>query len=226
MPIKYCATDYLACSKLAGEFLYGKEVDFKVVDNGVDVRKYRFNPDVRMEARHRLGLEDEDKVIGHIGRFCIQKNQTFLLPVIKELVRRDKTYKFIFIGNGPKYEEFRQLCKKEGIEEYIRLLGVRNDIPVLLQALDMFVLPSLFEGLPVVGVEAQMAGLPCLFSDSITAEAKFTSNVRFLSLQAPVEEWCENISEMTELQRTDPDELIGSKFDISTAVKKLEEIYA
>ena len=160
-------THKLACSQLAGEFWYKK--NFMVINNGIDVEKFAYNPDVRAAKRRELGIEN-NFVIGHVGRFALQKNHIFLLNVFEKIAKQNSCAKLVLVGNGPLENQIKQLAVDKHLQEKTLFLGVRTDVPELLQAFDVLCMPSLYEGLPVVGVEAQAVGLPCVFADTITRE--------------------------------------------------------
>lgn len=193
--LKHSATDYFACSKAAGEFYYGKEAVesgvVKVIPNAIDLKKYKFNQIIRDKVRKILNIEDKF-VIGHIGRMAPPKNQKFLLQIFKEIKKERINSILLMIGNVPLKKEIEAEIKRLNLQGDVILLGVRNDVPNLLMAMDIFVLPSLYEGLPVVCVEAQATGLRCVLSDNITKEVD-CGICEFISLKETVEIWCEKI---------------------------------
>lgn len=222
-PYKYVATVNLACSNEAGKYLYGKK-KFKVIKNGVDVSKFRYNEQVRNEKRKELKIEN-DFVLGHIGRIEPQKNHLFLLEIVKCMVEKNKNTKLLIVGTGILEEDVKKRIKELGIEENVKMLGVRSDVNELYQAMDAFCLPSLFEGLPLVAVEAQMSGLPCYFSDVITKECRILDSSKYISLNESAEYWATEILKSNKKQeRVISDEIINkSGFDIKNTVKEIEE---
>lgn len=227
--LKKQANHYFACSKAAGEFLYGRKSlnddNVVVVNNAVDCQKFRFNQSVRDSTRRNLGLQNHI-VIGHVGRFNEQKNHMFLIEIFATLKKKENKAKLILVGEGPLFEQVKERINQLNISKDVILLGKRNDVPDLLQAMDVFLLPSLFEGLPVVGVEAQVSGLPIVMSDNITEEIGLL-NYKFISLNETAESWANKTLEMTiNIDRDNAaDTLISYGFDISIEAKKLEKIY-
>ena len=177
----------LACSKEAGEWLFGN-TQFIVLNNGIDVSKYVFNQNIREEYRKILGFSDE-LVLGHVGRFSNQKNHNFLIDIFYEIIKINKKSKLILIGTGELENEIKEKVESLSLKEKVIFLGARADVNKIMQAMDVFILPSLFEGLPVVGVEAQASGLPCIISDTVSKDVKITDSVLQISLSLPPEEW-------------------------------------
>ena len=188
---KVYATDYMCCSELAGRWLFGdKAYDSKKVyllNNAIDLDKFKYNESLRKKKRKELGISDDTLVIGHIGRFKAQKNHTFLIDIFNELHKKNPNSLLLLVGQGPLKEEIENKVKELQLNDSVRFLGQRNDVNELYQAFDVFCLPSLYEGLPVVGVEAQASGLLCIFSDDMTKETKVLDTTEFLSLNQSVE---------------------------------------
>lgn len=178
-------TMYLACSNKAGMWLYPKKImklpNYKIIYNAIDFEKFRFKQDVREEQRKKLGINDE-LVLGHIGNFCYQKNQDFLIEIAKELRNKDFDFKMLLIGIGDDFERVKQKITLYNLKNHVELLGLRSDVNLLLQAMDIFLLPSNFEGLPISGIEAQISGLDCLFSKKITDEVCITKKAKMLDI--------------------------------------------
>ncbi len=175
-------TQAVACSAAAGEWLY-PERPYRVLNNAVDTRRFRFDPDVRNELRKRLGIATEDFAFLHVGAFNAQKNQAFLLEAFRQMLKRGGDARLLLAGDGERRADCETLAESPGLRNRVMFLGLRDDVPALLSAADAFVLPSLHEGLPLTLVEAQCAGLPCLGSDRITKESALTMLVSF----APIE---------------------------------------
>lgn len=179
--------DYYACSKKAAEWLFPKRLvrngKVDIVYNAVDTDKFAYKPLLREAVRKKLGVSDE-LVLGHVGNFVYQKNYKFLIAVFENIVAIDSNVKLLLIGKGPQYEEIVRYTDACGISDKITFLGWRKDVADLYQAMDMFLLPSNFEGLPIVGVEAQSVGLKCIFSDKITKEVKLTKEAEFLPINS------------------------------------------
>lgn len=226
---KLFATDYCACSRYAGEWLFGKESvdkgEVTIFNNAVDLNRFKLDDVARDEIRKELGVEDK-LVIGHIGRFCYQKNHDFLIDIFNEVHKQNQNSVLILVGIGELTDIIKEKVNNLGLEHCVKFLGVRHDVDKLYQAMDVFLLPSHYEGLPVVGVEAQATGLPCVFSDAMTAETKITKDTQMLSLDLPAEEWADKVIEASKKSRIDAsNEMRTAGFDIANEGKKLEEYY-
>ena len=218
-------TDGLACSKESGAWLFGKR-NFKVLTNGRDINKYKFNSQVRKKIRDSLGIKDEI-VIGHVGGFFEQKNHIFLVEIYKELRNIEPNCKLFMIGDGPLKPEIEKLCGAIGVI----FTGAVDNIPDYLNAMDGMILPSLFEGLPLVAIEWQMNGIPCLLSDTITKDCKLSIFVNYMSLNSSARAWAETILQLVKENNRNKNysneyELLKrSKFNICNSAKLLEQIY-
>lgn len=185
-------THRFACSQFAGEWLFGKGVDFEVVYNAIDLDRFRFNAEARAQARADLGLVGNQFAIGHVGRFTAQKNHMFLIDVFTEVAKRRDDAVLLLVGTGEAGASVKALVDERGLTDRVKFLGQRSDVNRLYQAFDAFVLPSLYEGLGLVGVEAQVSGLPCLLSDAITREVDVTGECKFLPIDSPIV-WADEI---------------------------------
>ena len=190
-------THAFACGKLAGEWLFGDR-DFKIIKNGRDVNRYAFAPQIREEIRKQLGLTDDTIAVGHVGNFNEQKNHVYLIKSFKRLQYKVPNSKLFLAGYGHCEPEIHSLVKELNLESKVVFLGLINNVPDILQAMDVMVLPSLYEGLPLVVVEWQMASLPCLISDTITDECVYTDLVKFESLENTCETWAVKMMELAE----------------------------
>ena len=215
--LRFMHCEKLACSQAAGVFLYGKkalkEGKIYVLPNAIDIKKYRFNLSKRQEMRRQLGLE-HCFVIGHVGRFVRQKNHKFLLRVFRDILRQRKQARLVLIGDGIMRESIENECCALKIQDNVLLLGQRNDVEDLLQIMDVLLLPSLYEGFPVVAIEAQANGLSCILASSITQEARLNSNVYFLKLHS-ADEWAEFIQQ----KENEFLQLRTGQFDIMPSLK-------
>lgn len=186
-----------ACSKLAGEDVFGKAAmdagRVKIIYNAIDVAEFTYDPKVRAQLRERLGLKEE-LVIGHVGRFNYQKNHPYLIDIFAKLCEIRQDAVLLMLGEGPDQESIREKCRLLGVEDKVRFLGNQRRPQDYYQAMDIFLLPSFFEGLPGVLVEAQAAGLKCFVSDTVTREAAATDLVTYLSIEQPAETWAEQIA--------------------------------
>lgn len=223
------ATDWFACSEAAAGWFYPKDAlasgKVQIIANAVDAARFRFQPRIRNQIRQELGLEDK-LVIGCVGRFRPEKNQAFLLPVLKELLPQCPQAVLMYVGDGPCLEDVRVQCRTLGLSDHVLFLGQRSDVDRLMQAMDVFVLPSLWEGLPLVGVEAQSAGLPCVVSDGVTRELNITGQMVHLPLSGGPRMWADALQKAAQTQRADTLDVIrGAGYDLNTTVPWLQEFY-
>lgn len=220
------ATHYFACGELAAKWMYGGtriENSVRIINNGIVTEKFRFDPTVREQKRSELGLNNK-LIIGHIGRFSPEKNQGFLVDVMKIIHAENKNACLLFVGDGPEKDVVIEKARSNGLMDCVQFLGIRKDVEQLLQAIDVFVMPSLFEGFPVVLVEAQAAGLPCIISDSISSEVKINENVVSLSLEENKQNWAQEILEHGARIET-TNKLCESGFDIQNTANHLTDFY-
>ena len=215
-----------ACSQEAGRFLFGADMSFSVIPNAIDVQRFSFQTVIREKARKELGLENR-LVIGHVGRFQKQKNHSRLLSIFAEIHKQRPDSVLVCVGAGEKMEETKALAKRMELEESVFFLGQRNDVQDLLSAFDVFLLPLLYEGFPVVLVEAQCNGLKCFASkDAIPDTVNLSGNVTFIPLSASDEGWAETLLQR-DLSR-DPTAIGRVKdagYDISDAAGLLTQEY-
>ena len=196
----------------------------EVIPNAIDAQMFRFSEQVRREVREQYGLED-CLVVGHVGRLQYQKNQTFLLDAFRHLHEREEKARLVLVGDGPDLTELEAKAVTLGIEREVLFLGNRDDVNRLLQAFDLFVMPSHFEGFGMAALEAQAAGLPCLLSDSVPRETKLTRNVEFIPAEDPAI-WAEhmlNMLERHEIRRDEAQTIADAGYDIGTAAQRLED---
>lgn len=220
------ANTYFACSDKAGRWFYSKRIrnsnKYYIINNAIDLDKYKFNKNIRTKKRKELKIDNDTIVIGHVGRFNKQKNHLFLLNIYNEFHKIVPNSKLFLVGSGPLLEKAIEKTKELKLTNSVYFLGQRNDISELYQAMDIFLLPSLYEGLPLVGVEAQTAGLNCAFSDVITREVMLSDKVKYLSLQKKPKEWAK---EILKLNINNRENINAEPFDIRENAKKLENIY-
>jgi len=226
LPLEY-ATHFCACSRLASEWLFGKQIPrdrIQLLKNAIDLESYSFSSQVRKEYRKKLGLQG-CFVLGHIGRFVYTKNHKFLIEIFNEVHQKNSKARLILIGTGELEDRIKSQVKKYGLEDVVLFMGKRNDVPKLLQAMDTLLLPSLFEGLGLVLIEAQAAGLKCLASTEVPKEACITPNLKYVS--GSVSEWVECVLEIMEgYERMKTDELIKqSGYDLKQQIKIIEKLY-
>lgn len=228
---KTFATNYFCCSEYAGRWLFGnkayEEGNVFLLNNAIEIEKFAYNDRIRKNKRQELNLKDSTLVIGHIGRFMKQKNHDFLIDIFKEIQLMNPNSMLILAGQGLLEDEIKNKVNKLNLNKCVKFLGQVEDANALYQVFDIFVLPSLYEGLPVVGVEAQASGLLCILSDNMTKETKILDSTKFLSLERSSQEWAQEIvNSIKEFRRHDTEkEIIESRFNIKKEVIKLEEKY-
>ncbi len=188
--MKKTYTHGIACGVEAGKWLF-REENFEVVNNGIDLEKFIYDEKVSREYKEKINY-DGRKIIGHVGNFVYQKNHEFLINSFNELIKKDSQYLLLLIGEGILLEEMKKKVKKLGLDKNVLFLGKTSEVSKYLQAVDVFILPSHFEGLPVVLIEAQALGIPCYVSDKVSTEAKLTELIEFLSIE-DTSEWVNKI---------------------------------
>lgn len=223
------ATHYFACSIAAAKWIYEKEIiknyEYRVIPNGIDSDRFAFNESSRAEIREQLKLEERFVLI-HTGRFTAQKNQQFVVEILNELVKYGVDVVLLLLGTGELMEEVRNKVAQYGLERNVYFLGVKPNVNAYLSAADCYVMPSLYEGLPVAAVEAECSGLPCVLSENITDEVALTDKVRFLSLKDDAKKWAESIIEMCHEKRIDQSRIIQEKgYDVRSVANRMENFY-
>ena len=219
------ANEYCACGQEAGEFLFGEQ-RFKVIPNAIEIGAFVFDEMIRREVRKELGLEGKF-VVGHVGRLSYQKNHEFLIDIFSELYKSNSNARLLLVGTGEKEAKLRKKVAKNGLSHVVTFLGNRDDVNKLYQAMDVFVMPSFFEGVPVTGIEAQFSGLTCIFSDQVPKEVDFSGNCEFMPLHMDVSRWAARV--LQEAGRTDrrvkSQRVKGSNYNIQNAHTILEDYY-
>lgn len=228
-PIYKYATDWFACSKAAAGWFYPKGSyeagRVMILANAVDANAFRYNLEIRKRLRIELGIEDKT-VIGCVARFRPEKNHIFLIEVLLEVLKIDPNAVMLFAGEGPAMEEAMAKVQDLKLDDKVLFLGMRTDIPDVLQAIDVFTLASFWEGLPVTGIEAQAAGLHCVVSDGVTREMDAIDMVKFLSLNSTKQEWAKALIDYAGKERRDTYELIrNAGYDIHDTAPWLQEFY-
>jgi len=228
--IKNIATHYFACSDLAGEWLYPKKLlsheNYRIINNGIDTKKFEYNEDVRNKMRQELSCGNNTCFVC-VGRLHHQKNHMFLLDVFKEINDKKKNTKLYLVGEGSLRDKIEARIKELNLVNKVVLLGNKTNINEILQAMDMFLMTSFYEGLPGSVIEAQGSGLPCIISDSITKLVKVTDLVTFISLKENPTKWKEIILKKLKntKRRSTRDELTKKGFDMTGISKELQEFY-
>lgn len=228
-PLRYQADYLFACSEESGKWLYGKSVvnnkKFSVVPNAIEINKYKFDVGIREQYRKEFNIEDK-YVIGHVGRFHESKNHMFLLELFSEVVNKRSDAVLVLVGDGLLRSQIESKILELGIIDKVILLGNRNDVSSVLQMMDVFVFPSLWEGLPVTLIEAQAAGLPCIVSERITEEVVLTHLVNKVKLDLGAKKWSETIMDLEIGGRDVESQLELKKFDIKSTIEWIEEVYS
>lgn len=232
---KLYANQFFACSELSGRWLFGEKAfkndKIKIINNAIDLEKFKFNKEKRNEIRKKLKIDENIILIGHIGRFVTQKNHEFLIDVFNEIIKKRKQENFdsklILIGQGNLKENIIEKIKYLGLQDYVIFTGQTTNVSDYYNAMDIFVLPSLYEGLPVVGIEAQANGLLCEFSTDMTKETKVLNTTKFISLKETAKKWAEIILEDYKnfKRKNSFDEMTKKNFNIKEEAKKLEKYY-
>lgn len=231
IPIRYVADSFFACSYDAGKWQFGKRIcsgdDFFILKNGISIDKFVYDESIRQKVRSSLNIGNQC-VIGHVGRFDLQKNHKKLLHIYKELLKLDENNLLILVGTGKLEATIKEQARALKIYDKILWLGTRTDVNELMQAMDIFVFPSLFEGLGIVLIEAQAAGLPCIVSNTIPKEACISTLVEKMDVNKSSLEWAEQIANIKHngVVRESPiDQLYKSGYCIIDTVKWLENFY-
>ena len=219
------ATNYFACSNEAGKWAFSKKINYQVVNNGIDVERFRYSAAFREETRNELGLE-KNFVIGHVGRFLDVKNHIFLVNAFEKICKIRQDAKLLLIGTGPLEDEIKSQVKTRGLSDKVLFLGVRKDVEKLYSTMDVFAFPSKYEGLGIALIEAQTSGLCCIASNRISVESKISDRVKFLDINNS-DLWVEEITKAKiDYDREDCyKETIISGFDIKSTVKLLQSYY-
>jgi glycosyltransferase involved in cell wall biosynthesis len=201
--------------------MFGKASNVKLLHNGVDLNFFKYDEQGRFSVREELSLKDKF-VVGHIGRFNKQKNHKFLLEVFKEISKRREDAMLLLVGTGEDKDLICNWIDELGLNEKVILAGQRFDIPQILSAMDVFVFPSLHEGMPNTVIEAQATGLPCIIADTITPEADITGLVKYLPLSLSASDWATEALAVAGIQRRDTSaEFVAHGYDIGSVAKEL-----
>lgn len=228
---KVYATHYMCCSEIAGRWLFGNKTYDKgeviLINNAIDIYKFAYDEKKRYSKRLELNIKEDTLVIGHVGRFVKQKNHDFLIEVFKYIHNENKNSILLLIGQGPLKDEIKEKVKKFGLSENVKFLGQREDVDELYQAMDLFLFPSLYEGLGMVIIEAQVSGLSCVCSTEVPNVVKINKNIEFVSLNDSLEEWNKKILDVlkTEKRMNYFKSIDNSGYNIKIEAKKLQDTY-
>lgn len=220
------ANEFMACSEAAGRWMFGDKL-FSVLKNGIDTERFAWDPPTAERVRDKLRIPQNALLAGHVGRFTAEKNHSFLLEVFAEIRRKRPDAMLMLVGDGVLKSKTEEKASQMGVGDSVRFMGVRSDVNELLQAMDLFILPSLFEGLPLTLLEAQTSGVPCLISDRVPAESVVTEGLaEIMPLEESAERWAEKAVSMTGGIRTSrAAEVSAHGYDARQNVKWLEEYY-
>jgi len=222
------ANIFLACGEEAGHWMYGNR-PFEVINNAVDTQKFAYNEEYRKEIRKEFGISDHTFVIGNVGRFEEAKNHNFLIDVFHKYAKIHPNSILIMLGEGTLLNNIKIKVERLGISDKVCFAGVRSDVQKFYSAMDMMLMPSLFEGLPFVAIEAQCAGLKTLLSTNVTDEAIVSDICKSRSLNDSIEKWCSDIEniEINKVQRSIYSDVVKEKkYDINYTASRLQEIYS
>lgn len=229
--ILHNANCYAACSKTAAEWLFGKRKAHKavIINNCIDVKAFAFSKAVRMQYREKLGLSSSF-VVGHVGRFNMQKNHKFLIEIFKQIVLKDDSAKLLLVGGGELEADVRAQVITYGLEDKVIFAGVTDHVKDYMCAMDVFVLPSIYEGLGIVNIEAQVNGLPCVVSDNVAKEAAITDKIEFLQLKSGIKYWADIIWSFNKEKDFQEREqaylkLMNSEYDINYLSRYISILY-
>lgn len=214
----------VAPSKEAGDYMFGK-AKYVIINNGLDLKDYRFSTNKRDKYRNEFGVDNDTMVIGHVGRFNYQKNHTLLIDIFEKYHEKNNHSELWLFGKGELEDSIKKIVSQKKLSECVKFYGVRGDINDIYSAIDCYVFPSLFEGMPNTVIEAQASGLPCVISDTITRECNVTNEVVFVSNKDSIDNWIKNIKMNNKKRRENSFEYLeNNKYEIETVVKMFEKV--
>lgn len=226
------STVRIAPSTEAANFMFGedciKQGRAELLPNAIDTNTFKYNETLRKQIRNEFNINENELVVGHIGRFNQQKNHKFLIEVFAEVLKQKPNALLMLVGDGEKKREIKEQIKALGIEKSVIFTGIRSDVPALLSAMDMFVFPSFYEGMPNTVIEAQATGLPCVIADTITEEAGVTDCVHFMSLSDSAKVWADKVLSLLDKDKVDrsfySDKMKNAGYDIGSCVKQFVKL--
>lgn len=228
---KWFATDLCACGIDAAKWVWGEkaynENRVRVINNAIETRRFAFSEEKRRKKRKELQITDHVHVIGHVGRISDQKNQLRLLSIFENLLKLDPTAILLMVGQGEMQKEVENEITRLNLQSNVKILGIRNDVSELLNAMDIFVFPSKYEGLPFTLIETQCNGLMSICSDSITELVKVSDRVEFVPLAASDDIWVEKIIEAVDYghKSSAEEQVVKAGYSIENEVKNLKDFY-
>lgn len=222
------ATTYLACSQNAAYWMFGKKANVQIISNGIDIDRFRFNYNKRQEIRDELGISEDEMIIGHVGRFSYPKNHKKIIDIFEKLLQKKKNIRLLLIGEGKLKTDIEQYIRDKQIVNNVIFMGAVGNVDEILNCMDIFLFPSIYEGLPISLIEAQASGLCCFVSDTVTEEVKITPLISYLPLECDADFWAENIVNAFS-QMPDRQAYFGkvkeSGYSINRTVDDLKKIY-
>ena len=225
------ANNYFACSNMAGKWFFNSKIregeKYHVINNAVDLENFKYNEEIRNKIRKELNIGEDELVIGHVGRYSKQKNHDFLIDIFNKVYEKNEKSKLVLIGEGSLMGEIKEKINRLDLTKNVIILGNKDNVNEYMQGFDAFLLPSLYEGLPVVGVEAQASGLACYFSNTITDELNLLETSKFISLNTSPSEWANVILETySNVDRSRGyEDITKMGYNIKVEAKKLEKMY-
>ena len=228
--MKKASTDFWGCGELAVEFYFGKEIaqnkKYTLIRNAIEEERFVYREEVRERLRREYAVENK-LVLGHVGRFMYQKNHTFLIDIFAKVHEKNKDTVLLLIGEGELEEKIKHKIKGLGLWDDVIFTGSIPNVNEMYQMMDVFILPSLYEGLPVVGIEAQASGIPCIFSDTVTEEVKITDVAEFVPLTATTDVWADTILKYSRgfRRKNRTEDIIRAGYSIHTEAEKMQNLY-
>lgn len=215
-------TQNYACGKKAGKWMFGRR-PFEVINNGINTEDFCYNEENRNRYRQEFVIQKKT-VVGHVGRFHPVKNHKLIIDIYENFKEKKPESTLVLVGEGEILPNIKEYVKKKNLEDDVLFLGSRSDVPKILQMMDIYIMPSFYEGFPRALLEAQAAGLPCVVSSAISEEAAVTDDVSFIDINAPIETWVDILVEKCDLKKADNVELLRAKgYDIKDVAKKIEK---
>lgn len=220
------ATDFFACGEMAGKWMFGNH-SFSVLRNAIDLGEYRYDAVTAERVRSEFEIQKGTLIVGHVGRFGPEKNHEFIVNVFANILQKEPKAKLLLVGAGNLQDAVRKQVSALGIQDKVIFAGIRSDVPELMKAMDVFLFPSMYEGLPVAMIEAQAAGLPCIISDKVPIECKKTELVRQMALTESYEAWAQAvINAAVQCGRKNTyEEIKKAGFDVRENARQLEAFY-
>ena len=219
------ATDLFACGRDAGDWMFGK-ADYRIVNNAIDAAAYRYCPQRTGDMRRSLEIPDDALIVGHVGRFSYPKNHEYLIDIFAVLYKKAPNAYLLLVGDGQNRKMIQEKVDALQISDRVIFAGLRSDVANLMQAMDVFVFPSRYEGLPLTLVEAQAAGLPCLISDHVPLDCRLTPLVHQFALEETPDKWADKVLALVQTVRPDTyNAICEAGFDITENARWLQQEY-